>query len=341
MKSSSSLETNGVATLAPAGPIATTELAASSASTSLRFAKLLLGFVVLFLSVSACSTAPEPVEEVTTRRNQAAEYAEIGNSYYDRAQYEQALRFFELALAESRAVDSVEGIVSALNSIGSVYLAQGEVETAEEYLQSAYERATSLGPSRELVESASTLGELKLRVGSAEDALEYLKSAAEMSRSLENPERTAIVLHNLGAVYSRAGRLAEAEARFREALEMNLDGRYLGEAASNYYMLASVASKRGDLEQAREYLLAALDLDKQMERSLGIAKDLKALGIIHQKLQDHRAAYGYFSRALQVFLVLGVVEEVSDVLGELAESAERTGRTAEAEAFRSELSRLE
>ena len=78
------------------------------------------------------------------------------------------------------------------------------------------------------------------------------------------------------------------------------------EAAADYYMLASVYSKQGDYASARKNLLVALDLDKKIENSLGIAKDLSALGIVARKSGDAEAAFSYLQRAYLVYTTVGI-----------------------------------
>jgi tetratricopeptide (TPR) repeat protein len=78
-----------------------------------------------------------------------------------------------------------------------------------------------------------------------------------------------------------------------------------------------------------------------MESSMGIAKDLKALGIISSRLQDYEAAYEYYNRALQVLVRLDLARETSAVLAEMITIAERIGKTDEAEALALERARID
>ncbi|MFN2311941.1 MAG: hypothetical protein ABR590_07780, partial [Spirochaetia bacterium] len=70
--------------------------------TSFAPAAVLLLILVTF---GACSSSPDQPEGVFTVRNQAARNLEFGNSYFERAEYEQATRFFRLALRQNASVD--------------------------------------------------------------------------------------------------------------------------------------------------------------------------------------------------------------------------------------------
>ena len=58
------------------------------------------GTLFLFFLFSCSSTSQEKPEESNEVKNQAAEYTEFGNRFFYKAQYSQALSFFEMALEE-------------------------------------------------------------------------------------------------------------------------------------------------------------------------------------------------------------------------------------------------
>ena len=67
--------------------------------------------ILIIGSLMCCSSAPEQAEEVVAKKNSAAEYAEYGNSYYNKGMYAQALNFFKLSLSYNGAVYNEEGMV--------------------------------------------------------------------------------------------------------------------------------------------------------------------------------------------------------------------------------------
>ena len=125
-----------------------------------RFPQALL-LILLFIFLS-CSSAPEEQEEISNVRNRAAENTEFGNTYFNRAKYDQALSFFNLALTDNISVDNEEGIVQSYNSIGKVYLATGSIEAAENNFRLALGLAGKIETPSLISQSANNLGEVFL-----------------------------------------------------------------------------------------------------------------------------------------------------------------------------------
>lgn len=202
-----------------------------------------------------------------------------------------------------------------------------------EYFFSLIRELTLIDLSAGIVAALNSIGAVHLAVGENHTAEGYFQDAYSRARALGAAEELMESANSLGD-------LDQAEAHFRDALAINLDLRQLLEAASNRYMLASVAAQRGRYQEAKEHASAALQLDKQMEYSLGIAKDLKALGIISVRLDEPRAALDYFERSFEVFLALEMAAEVAEVLDLLAETADSLGKSTRADAYRAERNRL-
>jgi len=241
----------------------------------LRRLNALVALAAVLLAVSGCSSAPDPPEEIVKRQNQGATYADFGNAYFAQGQYPRALYFFQLALNEHQAVDNEAGVCRSLNSIGSVYLAAGRLESAERNFADALALAEKLEDPALLSLSHNNIGELSLRREETAEAAEAFGRALDFTDSGDR-SREAIIRHNLGVALLRQDSLEDAEASFRAALALNEAEGRKSEQAANWYMLAALRSRGGDYPEAAVYARRALELDKQMENSLGIAKDLEA-----------------------------------------------------------------
>ncbi len=295
---------------------------------------LLLSLLSLLAALAGCSTAPKRPTEVVERKERAAQYAAAGNARYARGDYRQALTLFRLALNENLAVDHSQGITSSYNSLGKAHLALGELEQAERYFREAQRLADKLSDPRLQAQSSSNLAEIDLARGQAGEAEELLRAAlARLPAGDPGPEQ-AILFHNLGAALKAQERLPEALGFFQQALDLNLRHERFGEAASNHYMIASIHSKQGDPAAAIASLEEALRYDRLMERSLGIAEDLAALGLLYRRLGREEEALDSYRRSLQVYQSLSLAEPARRLLPALIELAERAGFTGEAQSYR-------
>ena len=300
----------------------------------MRAAAIPLALLPVMAALLACSTAPKRPTEVVARKERAAQYAAAGNARYARGDYRQALTLFRLALNENLAVDHLPGIAVSYNSLGQTHLALGELEQSERYFLEAQRLAEELSDPRLQAQSASNLAEIDLARGRPAEAEKLLRAAvARLPAGDPGPEQ-AILFHNLGAVLKAQDRLPEALDFFRQALELNLRHERFEQAASNHYMIASVQSKQGDPAAAIASLGEALRYDRLMERSVGIAKDLAALGLLYRKLGDEAAALDAYRRSLQVYQSLSLAEEARRLLPALIELAEKAGFAGEAQTYR-------
>jgi tetratricopeptide (TPR) repeat protein len=294
----------------------------------------------LWAVLLSCSSAPKPSGTVTTVKTQGDESAASGQAYYRQGRYELALQFFSLALTQYTSVDDAEGIVQSYNAVGRCYVALGRPDEAETVFLRARERAQAEHNAALLFDSRMNLGELYLSRGDAEQARTILLEEMQGPGKGRTQSQNARLYHDLGTAEKSLGNSAGALDYLGRSLKINLASKYFAEAASDYYMIASVYSLDGRYDEAQENASKALDYDKRVESSPGIAKDLYALGLIAAKKGDPAAAFDWFQRSYSVFTTLGFKEEMKKALTGLIAAADALGRTSEAEAYRKALAEL-
>ena len=295
--------------------------------------------VVALTAFVSCSSAPAKTDTVTAMKSQASQNAAYGDGYYKQGRYDLALQFYQQALNEYTSVDDAAGIVQVYNDIGMAYVALGSFGTAEPILLKARERAREVNPQLVLATSIN-LGELYLARGDAAQALATFQEALALPAEARTPVRTAILYHDIGTAQKTLGEMAPALASFAKSLEINLANTFVQEAAGDYYMIASVHSLQANYDEAIRNALLALSLDKQIESSPAIAKDLYALGLITTKKGDMAAAYDYFQRSYLVYTTLSSRTDAKKALAGLISAAEAIGKTAEADGYRKTLADL-
>ncbi len=305
------------------------------------------------LAFFSCSSAPPRSDTVTDVKQQASDDEVSGETYFRQGRYDLALQFFSNALSSNTSVDNATGIVRCSISIGQVYLATGRTDEAFDMFIKAREKARGLSVPL-FIDASISLGELYLRKDEPQKALSVFQDALSAGGSAApgsgtagasqaagkgplTTERTGVLYHNIGAAYKGTGDLARALDWLGKALQNDLANKHFLEAAADYYMIASVYSKQGDYAAAERNAQAALDTDKKIENSPGIAQDLRALGLIARKKGDTAGAYDFFQRSYLVFSTLGMKAEMKKSLGELAEVADSLGRTDEARKYRAML----
>jgi tetratricopeptide (TPR) repeat protein len=299
-----------------------------------------LSVALAFLVLAACSTAPQKSDTVTAMKSQAAQDSITGDGYFRQGRFDLALQFFQKSLNENTAVDNGEGVIQSYNAIGKTYMALGSLDRAEEIFLSARERARAASPALFFV-GTNNLGELYLARAEPQKGLALFEEALAMPAAARTPAQSAVLYHNLGTAEKDLGDPVKALSYYGQSLQINLSNKLTEQAAANYYMMAAVHSRKGDFKEAEKNALLALEADKKIENSPGIAQDLYALGLIANRRQDPAAAYDYFQRSFLVFTALGIKGQMKKSLAELIGAADALGRKPEAQSYRAQLADLE
>jgi tetratricopeptide (TPR) repeat protein len=298
-----------------------------------------LGCALAVLCLGACSSAPRKTDTVSTVKNQAAQDSIAGDAYFRQGRFDLALQLFTKSLNENTTVDNGEGVIQSYIAIGKTSMAMGSLDRAEEILLAARERSRAAGAAL-LFTSTSSLGELYLAKGEPQKALDLFTEALGMPAAARTKAQTALLYHDIGTAQKDLGQAETALGWYGKALEINLAEKLGDQAAADYYMVASVYSKKGDYDLAAKNAQMALEADKKIENSPGIAQDLYALGLISNRRRDTAAAYDYFQRSYLVFTALGIKPQMRKALAELVGAADALGRTTEAESYRRQLAEL-
>jgi tetratricopeptide (TPR) repeat protein len=300
----------------------------------------LLAAALAVLASAACSSAPPASDVVNQTKERAAAATAAGNRYFHEGRYEIALIFFRQALQENTSIDNDAGMVLSSNSIARVYMATGKTDAAERILKEVLPQALKPGNEVLCYVTCDNLGQLYLRKEDPERAIESFTRALSLPQGKLTPAQTAVLSHDLGTAYKSSGDYSRAMELFGKSLAINLAGKLHEEAAADYYMMASLHSKQEDYAKAEEDLVLALEQDKLIENSPGIAKDLYALGLVAGKRSDAEAAYGYFRRSFLVYSTIGYKPDIRKALQRLISAAENAGRTEEAAEYGKALSDL-
>jgi tetratricopeptide (TPR) repeat protein len=277
----------------------------------MKIARSLL-MIIIAAGFVSCSSAPPQKEEEIEQKNQAAQYAETGNKYYNQGLYEQALGFFRLSLSYNSSVYNERGMIESYNSIGKTYIATDSFDLAQTTFAKAMALARLIDDKELIATCLDNSAELSISKKDYDKALGLLQDAIAISAGIK-PARLAVINHNLGIVYRRLGKLDLAISHFQLALSANLSIKNYHEVGSNYYMLSSSYSEKGDLKTAIDYAQKALSTDKKFENSLGILKDFYAIGILSAKLGKDDDAFVFFRSGLVVCESLIAIRPSVDV----------------------------
>ncbi len=255
-------------------------------------------------------------------------YNNIARSYQMLGESEQALKYFQMSVAEvegPREDKSDKEYAVAYTALGAFYLGSGEKEKALEYLHRAipYWRSPKGnsagtpdvdGEARVLLR----LGKLYASLGQTNKAIEYLQHAAATWRATSDPVWLVRALNSLGQTQFDLGDLNAALATFNEALQVS---RKSGSKENQAYALANLGQVNlslGAQGEALDYLQQALALMEAIGNRGGQAYVLSKLGLLTRAQGKPREALGYFARGLELREAVRDREGTAQALYQLA-----------------------
>ncbi|MDR3204671.1 MAG: hypothetical protein LBV23_07995 [Deltaproteobacteria bacterium] len=238
------------------------------------------------------------------------------NYWYLRGCYQEAERYYALALEQARLADNVSIIVMALNGRGTVLLAKGSLSEAAVLLERAIELSQSQADRPGLDGVWGNLGLLAFKAGRVDDARDFWQKAAEEARL--GQRSNLIYLCNLARLEMKSGDEAKWKQLTAQAMEeASKEGAIERDKADAYNLNALLALKEGRRDEAESWLKMALELDRKNENQFGLANDLEALGSLEKQNEQNERAAASFDRAFYLFAALGDREAQKRILKEL------------------------
>jgi len=200
-----------------------------------------------------------------------------------------------------------------------------EHELALPYL----EKALEYNPNSSLV--INILADYYTRfVPDTEKYLEYALMGIELDIASHTSEEAGYIYLHLSNAFMQSGFVSEAEKYIEISFQYSPDN-YYAKLLHPYIVLA----RSGDLDQTKELLM------RIMEENPGNHEILKELGVISYYMHDYQAAYGYYSKMMElakadgmnlyqgekakiglILSELGLEEESRQYFGEYLEFAE-------------------
>ena len=245
----------------------------------------------------------ENPDTIVLYNSQANVYAELG--YYD-----EALKYYQMALKINESVQGPEHPFTATmyNNMARVFEDQGDYTAALKYYKEALaiNQKTKGMEHPDILSIYSHMATVYSEQGSFKEALNYCKKALVIQEKVleaENPE-TAMTYSNIAAVYGEQGNNEEALKYFMKALviQEKLLGAEHPETARTYSNLAAVYSEQGSFKEALNYCKKALVIQ---EKVLGAehpetARTYSNIAAVHAEQGNNKEALDYFMKALAI-----------------------------------------
>jgi tetratricopeptide (TPR) repeat protein len=181
-------------------------------------------------------------QEMGDQKLLAKSHLNLSQTYWSLRQYDQAMRYGELALAGFTEYGAdTDQLGATTSNLGLIALSQGELETAETWLTQAIDAYRSINRPALLARSLMNLTITLQRDGRNEEALPLCQEALEILAATEHELDKVRVELTLGTLYMKLNRLLEAEGAYKRANSPAL--RRIGDT----YLMALLANNLGSV----------------------------------------------------------------------------------------------
>ncbi|HSE98700.1 MAG TPA: CHAT domain-containing tetratricopeptide repeat protein, partial [Blastocatellia bacterium] len=268
-------------------------------------------------------------EEAGEKKEMARVLHNIGLVYRLQGRLDQALEYFNRALAIGEQIKDKALTAMALNNIGIIHRFQGRYELALEFYQKCRALSEEIDDKSVMRNVLTSIGNVYQAQGSYELALEYYQKSQAVSVQLNDKAAIAVSLYNIGAVYNFQGRYAEALANFQKSIKVNEE---MGSAANkrdlayNLHSLGLLYERQGRYDQALDHYQKCLKIREEVDDRFGIGQTQSNIGEVYKLQGLYEQALEWFQKSLKLGEEMDYKEGIGSRLSRIGDVYRLQGR---------------
>ncbi len=251
---------------------------------------------------------PQKAREVykrTLKYSQAIKFLEsivatllrIGEIYLEEGEYQQALNYYDQALALCRN-SGQRAEAYALYNLGTTYLAFGEKQKALDYLtRSLAQWGDNLNGEAYTLEK---IGKVYDAAGEKQKALDYYLRALPPMRATGDRHGEAIILNDIGNIHLARGNGKPALASYNQALNLSRAAGFRNVQAQSLINIGNAFDIIGDRQTALENYQQSLIICRAIAYPAGEAKALYHVAGVERALGRVDNARARLEEALRI-----------------------------------------
>jgi tetratricopeptide (TPR) repeat protein len=221
-----------------------------------------------------------------------------------RGYFSEGRGWIERFLAATQGGAEDEDRAKALATAGALAYHQDDYAPAVAYHQEAIGIYRRLGQRGRAAALLGNLGGLAVNRGDYHEARGLFDEALAAGREAGDRRLVSLWLYNLGVLACTTGDFEQARVVLEECVPISREqGKW--SAAGALQQLGWVRHAQGQHEQARSLLMEALDLHREFEDKLGVARTLYYLGMVSHDEGEIEAAKAQLREALTLEQTVG------------------------------------
>jgi non-specific serine/threonine protein kinase len=221
-----------------------------------------------------------------------------------RGYFSEGRGWIERYLAASPDGEGDEDRAKAFATAGAMAYHQDDYEPAVAYHQEAIALYRRIGQGYKATSLLGNLGALAVNRGDYQEARGLFDEALAGAREAGDRRSVALCLYNLGVLACATGDFEQARVVLEECVTVSREqGKW--SAAGALQQFGWVRHAQGQHEEARSLLTESLDLHREFEDKLGVARTLYYLGMVSHDIGDIAGAKAQLHEALTLEQTVG------------------------------------
>ena len=252
-------------------------------------------------------------------------YNNTGVGHYQVNRYDEALRWYNKALALNRETGNFLGEGHVLSNIGMIYWKQGVLTMAVEYYLQALKIWEDHELENEMASVFDNLGNVYNEQEEYDRALSYYQKAVAIQKKFSgNEHERSMTLSNIGTAHLGKTTYHEALKYFLQSLDLlpEEDNESRAVSLSN---IGLTYIELGDADKAASYLSQALVLQEQIQDSDAMIHTLLGLSKTNRLRGDLKQSEIHARRALDLALQIKSLPVLAEAWLALSEISEKKG----------------
>ena len=242
-----------------------------------------------------------------------------GVAIFTKGDFNQASKYFKIALKYSESINYSTGIIKSLNGMGNYYYSISKYDSS----LVNYERALMLSRrDKNEVEIAKLIGniaQIYAKKGDYNKALDYYYQAVEFADKKKDMDQIALLEEKIGNVFNDKGEYIEALVHYKNSLKFREKKGDLRGVANAYVSIGNVYYKQDKYIDAIDAQYASLKVNEKLGNKQSMANSFMTIGSIYKDQKEDSAALGFYNKAKKLIEAMGDKAMLSKCLRHMGE----------------------
>ncbi len=278
----------------------------------------LIGNCLYYIETQDYQSAIESAEQVINLYpNNLEALVCLGKAYSETGQFDLALD--SLKKAEMYAIDKQE-LVGVYGLLGLICTYIGDLDNALFYYDKSLKLAIELGEKETEAANLNNIAWIFQTKGELDKALSYY----EKSLSLSSEKDKAITYNNIALICNKKEEYAKSVNYLKKALTIDTIYANHHESGKDMLNLGAIYIEMEDFDNAFHNLQKGLEIIKKLGDKYWEAEGYKYLGLHYAFKGDKKLAEDYFTKAYEIFKLIGAEADAQDALDSIRELKQRS-----------------